>query len=148
MAAICQYCGETFSNPYCLGPHKRRCKSRFDLGVEDTDFSESAESSDQPQPQTSSDQPQPQTSSDQPQPQTCPGLWYLAQRQRKVGVETTPPQPPPGMYQYSAALSTDYTFLQKAWSDYTQKVADMCDPSFWETFEIVRQHPGSFALCM
>ena len=139
MDATCPYCGDTFGNPYCLGPHKKTCKQRFNLVVDDPNFSDSSLSSNSNGSVSECSNSHPRSVQ-----QIYRGLWYLAQRKQEWGVESTPPPPPPGMYQCVSALSADYTHMQDAWSAYTHDVAGLCHPSFWETFDILRLHPGFY----
>ena len=125
MSHQCPFCLEEFANVYCLGPHKRLCKKRFDAGLPSTDFSDEDGSRD-----SDADRPDEDDDSDNARPAwTVTTLWQLAQR-GKHGVQSSHPLPPVGRNLFFPKFTADYVCLQKEWDEHTTAISTLFEREF------------------
>lgn len=142
-ASQCPYCLETFSNPYCLGPHTRRCRQRHYVGLSASDFSDDDNSADIENDDGDNDtNVETNNAETNVLPSGLMSIWQLAQRTKHVGARSSVASPPVGMIRYFPDLSADYQYLQNEWDRYTCSVSNLFEPTFWDTFDIVREEPG------
>ena len=139
----CPWCDATFTNIFCLGPHKRHCTKRPHWSLKGNNLQiPSSEMPTKYEDCTTPDSPSATT----PDAEHC-GLYELAQRDSNVGVQMMVQKPPVGMIAYFPEYTADYRALQSAWEQHTDRVCNLFESTFWDTFAIVREQPGK-TCCM
>ena len=138
--ALCDLCGEVFSNHFQLGPHKRVCRQVEGVLSEDDLFSEDdavddAHLRDVAHPLYAVDDADLR---DDEHP-----LWELARRERNWGAVY------PCFVEQNVICDNsrthDYCAMQKVWRDYVRNVYNLCSPAFWRIFELVKEATGAKA---
>ena len=158
--ALCDFCGEVFSNPYQLGPHKRVCRKAFTSSSESSEEQneeeiESFRAAEEEESEARSEafelaeeeesEAHEAFAAEEEEEESVAhtSLWELARRERNWG--SVHPCRVNQPVVYDNARTHDYCTMQKAWRTYTLNVYDLCSPEFWRMFELVKEEKGTSA---